>query len=57
MCAFCKAPVFGMQVLESYAASIRLGHRHIYKSLPRLLTLWYDFGTQALASRDQKVQL
>lgn len=34
------------QVLRSYAESIKLGYRHIYQSLPRLLTLWYDFGTQ-----------
>lgn len=34
------------QVLNSYAQSIKLGYRHIYKSLPRLLTLWYDVGAQ-----------
>ena len=32
--------VFELQVLKYYTQSIRLGHRHIYKSLPRLLTLW-----------------
>ena len=44
-----------MQVLTTYANSIMRGHRHIYKSLPRLLTLWYDFGTQAAAKSDSKV--
>jgi hypothetical protein len=44
-----------MQVLTAYANSIRLGHRHIYKSLPRLLTLWYDFGTQATGKSDKQV--
>lgn len=45
-----------LKVLESYAMSIRLGHHHIYKSLPRLLTLWYDFGTQAVGKGDKKVR-
>ena len=43
----------GLQVLTSYAESIKLGYRHIYQSLPRLLTLWYDFGTQLQALSPQ----
>lgn len=42
-----------LQVLKSYAESIKLGYRHIYQSLPRLLTLWYDFGTQLQALSPQ----
>ncbi len=44
------------QVLKYYTQSIRLGYRHIYKSLPRLLTLWYDFGTQNPNACDKKVR-
>eukprot|EP00873_Tetraselmis_striata_P024237 jgi/Tetstr1/444501/TSEL_032380.t1 len=32
------------QVLFNYASAARHGHRLIMQSLPRLLTLWYDFG-------------
>ena len=36
------------QVLENYALSLKHGHKLIMQSLPRLLTLWYDFGKQQI---------
>ncbi len=45
--------LFVLQVLRSYSESIKLGYRHIYQSLPRLLTLWYDFGSQLQALSPQ----
>jgi len=32
------------EVLRNYGRSVQYGNRHIYRSLPRLLTLWFDFG-------------
>eukprot|EP00898_Chlorokybus_atmophyticus_P004675 jgi/Chlat1/5208/Chrsp33S05180 len=31
-------------VLAQYAKALRLGHRQIFQSLPRMLTLWFEFG-------------
>lgn len=32
-------------VLQFYGKSVKNGHRHIYRALPRMLTLWFEFGT------------
>ena len=32
------------ETVREYGASIKYGHRHIYESLPRMLTLWFDIG-------------
>lgn len=32
------------EVLRGYGKSIEAGHVHIYRSLPRLLTLWFEYG-------------
>ncbi|WIA34494.1 hypothetical protein OEZ86_012821 [Tetradesmus obliquus] len=39
------------QALEHYGESIRAGHKHILQSLPRLLTLYFDFGSKVAASK------
>ena len=33
------------EVIRNYGLAVQYGHRHIFQSLPRLLTLWFDFGT------------
>lgn len=33
------------QVLKHYGMAVKYGHRHIFQTLPRLLTLYLDFGT------------
>ena len=33
------------QVLQYYGAALSLGHKNIFHALPRMLTLWFDFGT------------
>jgi serine/threonine-protein kinase ATR len=37
-------------VLRNYGRSVQYGSRHIYRSLPRLLTLWFDFGALVSAN-------
>ena len=32
------------QVLSNYGLSVQYGHRHIYQSLPRMLTVWFQYG-------------
>lgn len=32
------------EVIRNYGLAVQYGHRHIFQSLPRLLTLWFDFG-------------
>jgi len=38
------------QVLEHYGASLKYGHKHIFQSLPRLLTLWFECTGDRYAS-------
>ncbi|KAL3137629.1 hypothetical protein ABBQ38_004906 [Trebouxia sp. C0009 RCD-2024] len=33
------------EVMRNYGLAVQYGHRHIFQSLPRLLTLWFDFGS------------
>ena len=33
------------EVIRNYGLAVHYGHRHIFQSLPRLLTLWFDFGS------------
>jgi hypothetical protein len=35
-----------LQALKHYGESIRCGHKHVLQSLPRLLTLYFDFGRE-----------
>eukprot|EP00963_Diacronema_lutheri_P004971 scaffold363_cov331-Pavlova_lutheri.AAC.92 len=34
------------EVIRNYSYSLKYGHMHIFESLPRMLTLWYDFGAE-----------
>jgi len=36
-------------MLQHYGDSIRWGHKHILQSLPRLLTLYFEFGNKVAA--------
>jgi serine/threonine-protein kinase ATR len=38
-----------IEIVTHYATSLRYGHRHVYESLPRMLTLWFDVGAAAAA--------
>ena len=38
------------EVIRNYGRSVQAGSNHIYRSLPRLLTLWFEFGTAAVTS-------
>lgn len=46
------------EVLLCYAKGLHRGHKHLFQALPRLLTLWFDFGSfykqNAGSSRDLK---
>ena len=35
-------------VIRNYGSSVQHGHRHIYQSVPRLLTVWFEFGTHCV---------
>ena len=34
-------------VIKHYGTSLQYGSKYIFQSLPRLLTLWLDFGQRA----------
>lgn len=34
-------------VCRNYGESLQQGHKHIYESLPRILTLWFDYTSGA----------
>lgn len=40
-----------MQALKHYGESVRLGHKAILQSLPRLLTLYFEFGSKVAATK------
>ena len=37
--------------LRNYVRSMSHGHKHILRSLPRMLTLWFDLGDEVVDSR------
>lgn len=39
------------QALQHYGESIRHGHKHILQALPRLLTLYFEFGSRVAAAK------
>lgn len=41
------------QILLNYGKSVELGTRHILQTLPRLLTLFFDFGTEMHGMKQQ----
>jgi len=45
------------RLVRHYAESLKLGHKHIFQSLPRLLTLWFENSTNDKVSADQKEKL
>ncbi|KAK9858036.1 hypothetical protein WJX84_006124 [Apatococcus fuscideae] len=44
-------------VLTNYGTSVQCGTHHIFESLPRLLTLWFEFGSQQMSSRSTSVKV
>jgi len=40
-------------VLSNYGMSVKYGHHHIYQALPRLLTVYFDFGTYCVGITKQ----
>ncbi|RZC53873.1 hypothetical protein C5167_012740 [Papaver somniferum] len=40
------ARIWQEDVLLLYAKGLRWGHRNLYQAVPRLLTLWFDFGSK-----------
>ncbi|TVY82181.1 Protein kinase rad3 [Lachnellula suecica] len=41
-------------VVENYLRSLSFGTKYLYQTLPRVLTLWLDLGTQVMKSLDPK---
>ncbi|PNX86835.1 serine/threonine-protein kinase ATR-like protein, partial [Trifolium pratense] len=44
-------------VLLFYARGLHRGHKNLFQALPRLLTLWFDFGSMYLRSGSSKKDL
>ena len=44
-------------VLTNYGTAVQCGTHHIFESLPRLLTLWFEFGSQQMSSRSTSVKV
>ena len=38
------------QAIMQYASALKVGSKHVYEALPRLLSLWFDF---TLIGKDQ----
>ncbi|CAL1526088.1 unnamed protein product, partial [Lymnaea stagnalis] len=43
-----KQGEFIIHVVSNFGLSLKYGNQHIYQSLPRLLSLWLDYGTTVL---------
>lgn len=42
-----------VNILEEYGESLKCGHKHIFQSLPRLLTLWFENSSSFRGSQGQ----
>lgn len=38
------------EVLRNYGKSVLHGHKHIYQSMPRMLTIWFEYGNYCSAN-------
>ena len=38
------------EVLRNYGKSVLYGHQHIYQSMPRMLTIWFEYGNYCSAN-------
>ncbi len=38
------------EVLRNYGKSVLYGHTHIYQSMPRMLTIWFEYGNYCSAN-------
>ena len=45
-----KRGCFIPQVVQFFGQSLQYGSQHIYQSMPRMLTLWLDYGAEVVAS-------
>lgn len=43
-----------LKVCENYALSLRFGVKYIYRTMPRMLTLWLDLGEVTVAEKKGK---
>ena len=41
---------FIVQVVQFFGQSLQYGSQHIYQSMPRMLSLWLDYGAEVVAS-------
>ena len=38
------------EVLRNYGRCVAHGHQHIYQSMPRMLTIWFEYGNYCSAN-------
>ena len=43
-----------MQVVTNFGNSLKFGNQYIYQSMPRMLTLWLDYGSEVTENAKQK---
>lgn len=48
-----KRGEFITQVINHFGQSLCYGNRYIYQSMPRMLTLWLDFGAEVVSGDDR----
>ncbi|BFY98653.1 hypothetical protein BsWGS_01693 [Bradybaena similaris] len=49
-----KQGEFIIQVVKYFGNSLKYGNQHIYQSLPRLLSLWLDYGAVAVDTKKRE---
>ncbi len=32
------------EVIKAYGSALQYGHKHIYQAMPRMLTVWFEYG-------------
>ena len=37
------------ELISAYGSAMEYGHQYIYQAMPRMLTIWFDFGSYCLA--------
>lgn len=45
------------ELIRAYGKALHLGHKHIYQAMPRMLTVWFDFGNYCLQAKQKSVKV
>jgi serine/threonine-protein kinase ATR len=39
------------EVIKAYGSALQHGHKHIYQAMPRMLTVWFEYGNHNVQTK------